>query len=318
MILPDDAILEGTQPKILAPALRGTMGIVKDHVLNKEWDYVCIVAGVPGSGKSTFARGAAKFCCPWFSMEDIVFTADDFIKRTSTCPDFTAIVYDECFEAMNSRTSMSLDFQRIVNHLQLLRKRHLFIFLCLPNFFDLSKTISIFRTRHLFYTYVTSDGIRGKVAVFGVDNKRELYVRGQKFVNYNAYKANFVTKFMKNAWIVNNDEYEAKKDILLTARSRELAEKASGKTTKEDAKAVKISLGLFNQGFTRKQVAAMMNMTYNTLTQMIYRHTKREEFKNSEEKPETPTGMGLEYEKKKKASEKLSKSTEEPPKTTKI
>lgn len=224
-----EILAKGERKVSMAKKLRVEFDKMKNLVLKRQWDYISCVAGLPGAGKSTFARGAAAYVCPWFNIDYIVFDAQDFIDVCNNCPEGSAIVYDECFADMNTRQTVSPDFMRIINHLQLIRKRHLFVFLCLPNFFDLSKGIAIFRTSHLFVTYATVEGDRGRVMAFSRNNKRWLYVKGSKFMNYNAQKSNFATKFFMNKHIVDEDAYEAKKDKLLRAKDDALQKKGTKK-----------------------------------------------------------------------------------------
>ncbi|KKK98672.1 hypothetical protein LCGC14_2640400 [marine sediment metagenome] len=112
----------------------------------KDWDYVCGVTGYSGVGKSSWVRAPCKYLDPNFTEANIALTAEEFITKTNAAPEYSAIVLDESFEAMSSKVSQSKDFMRILNHLQLIRQKKLFIFLFLPNFFDLQKTVPIFRT----------------------------------------------------------------------------------------------------------------------------------------------------------------------------
>lgn len=193
------------------------LDIIKKRVTKKNWDYVAIVAGLPGDGKSTFVRGPAKYLDPNFSEKNIVFTADQFIEITNTCPENSAICLDESFEALNTKVSMSKDFRKIINHLQLVRQRHLFIFLLLPDFFSLSKHIAIFRSSTLFVVYSNEDGERGRYVVFGRKEKKNLFIKGAKWINYNAYPSNYRAKFTNEEGIIDEIAYEkAKMDHLLS------------------------------------------------------------------------------------------------------
>lgn len=203
--------------------LQNTLDMAKNRVLKKNWDYCAIIAGAVGSGKSTLARTEAKYCCDWFDESYIAFTDDEFIKITNNCPEFSSVVLDESFVSLNSRITMSGAFVRIINHLQIIRQKHLFIFLCLPNFFDLSKGVAIFRANHLFVTYATAIGDRGRFAAFGKDEKRELYVKGNKFMNYNAVKANFIGRFTMNDDIIPEKVYEKMKLTHLLAQQEVVA-----------------------------------------------------------------------------------------------
>lgn len=191
--------------------IKEEMDKVKLRVDKKGWDYIALVSGIPGSGKSTLARGLARYLCSWFSLKYIAFNGDDFIRITEKCPPLSAVILDESFASLNSKVGMSSDFIKIINHLQIIRQKHLFIFLCLPNFFDLAKGVAIFRSSHLFVTYPTLDGDKGRFLVFDRDAKRKLYVKGSKFMDYNAEKANFKGLFHLNPDILDENEYEERK-----------------------------------------------------------------------------------------------------------
>ena len=186
---------------------------VKQMVTKRQWDYVCCVAGIPGTGKSTLASWTiAPYLCPWFDLSYVCFEADEFIRKTNSCPEYSAVVLDESFADLNSRTTMTKAFQKIINHLQIIRQKHLFIILCLPNFFDLSKSIAIFRLSHLFVCTTNKDtGKRGSFLAFGRQRKRELYIKGGKYVNYNAVRANFPGEYRKNRDLFDYKAYEVMK-----------------------------------------------------------------------------------------------------------
>jgi DNA polymerase III delta prime subunit len=197
------------------PKLQMTLNEARKRVVEKKWDYVAIVAGLPGAGKSTLAQTLARYLCPSFDSTYIAFTAEEFIEITNNCPEHSSVVLDESFASLNAKVSMSNDFIKIVNHLQLIRQKHLFIFLCLPNFFDLSKGVAVFRASHLFVAYPTEDGDRGRFLAFDRDAKRKLYIKGSKFMDYNAEKANYFGQFWQND-VVPEMIYEGLKKKHLT------------------------------------------------------------------------------------------------------
>jgi hypothetical protein len=171
---------------------------IKEVVKTKDFDYVSIVCGMCGLGKSNFAIQLAKYCCDWFDEKYIAFSAKQFIDITTNCPNNSSVILDESFASLNSRITMTREFLRIVNHLQIIRQKNLFIFLCLPNYFDLSKGVAIYRSRHLFVVYEGQKfGDRGRFLAFGVQEKKMLYILGQKYMNYHAVKANFRGIFYK-------------------------------------------------------------------------------------------------------------------------
>ena len=178
----------------------------------RSWDYIAIIAGNCGAGKSTLARGLANYCDRNFDEWKIAFDAEQFIEITTRAPQYSAVILDESFADFNSRAGSSKSFLKVINHIQLIRQKNLFVFLCLPNFFDLSKTIAIFRTNHLFVAYANQDGVRGSYAVFDRIKKKNLYILGQKFLNYHAVKPNFHARYYKDEDAMNNKLYEELKN----------------------------------------------------------------------------------------------------------
>jgi len=195
--------------------MKSNLDRVKEVVQKKDWDYVAIVAGNPGTGKSNFSQSLAKYCCPWFDETYIAFDTDDFVRITNNCPKNSSIILDESFQGLNSRVTMTSGFNKIVNHLQIIRQKNLFIFLCLPNYFDLAKGIAIFRSTHLFVCYSPKYGDRGTFMAFDGERKKSLYVLGGKFMNYKAVKANFIGRFTRQKGIDENKYIELKNKHLM-------------------------------------------------------------------------------------------------------
>ena len=268
----------------VGPDHEGKYCDLKIHLLHKEsldtaikrvrlknWDYVAIIAGLPGAGKSTLARVCAKYCCPWFNLNYIAFTADEFVEISNNCEEYSSIILDESFQALNSRTTMSPDFLKIINHLQILRQKHLFIFLCLPNFFDLAKNIAIFRASHLFVAYPNNEGDRGPFLAFDRRTKTKLYVKGMRFMDYNAEKANYLGDFWENNGIVDLEKYEQmKKKHLLDQELEAEAKNKSGYDRNEVIYKLKEEFDL-----DLKELEYLFNLKERTLFDIIKDYRER-------------------------------------------
>ena len=183
---------------------------VKKVVQTKDFDFVSIVCGIPGVGKSNFSITLAKFFDPDFNIDKICFTADDFISVTNDCPKHSAVILDESFASLNTKVGMSSDFLRIINHLQLIRQKNLFIILCLPNFFDLHKGISLYRSSWLFVVYSEEFGKRGTFTCYDRNAKRILFVKGSKYMDYSCVDPNFRGRFTRQK-AIDDVEYERRK-----------------------------------------------------------------------------------------------------------
>jgi ABC-type dipeptide/oligopeptide/nickel transport system ATPase subunit len=247
--------------------LKSSLDVAITRVKKKNWDYVAVIAGYSGAGKSTLARTIAKYCCPWFDENYIAFTGKEFIKMTNEAPEYSAVILDESFQSLNTRNTMNPEFMKIINHLQIIRQKHLFILLCLPNFFELSKGIAIFRSSHLFVVYASDEGDRGKFLAFGRDRKRLLYIKGLKYMDYGCEKANFFGRFAQNKDILDETKYEAKKFEHLMEQSNPKEFKRETKREKRN----KVAIWKLNKekGWSHAEIARLFGVDGSAISHFL-------------------------------------------------
>jgi len=237
---------------------------------HRNFQYIAIIAGIPGTGKTTLSFNFASYLCPWFDLSYVCFSAAEFIRVTTTCPKLSSIILDESFEAFNSKGSMTKDFKQVLNHLQIIRQRNLFIFLNLPNFFDLSKNVAVFLASHLFFVYSTREGDRGRFLVFDRDAKRELYVKGSRYMDYSCVTANFRARFYVNkGMILDEQEYEEKKLKHFKAQN----EKIKSENTISDRNTIIYRLKKEKQ-WSSKDIGAFFQLHKDYIDQVVRRVQK--------------------------------------------
>lgn len=183
---------------------------IKERVTSGKWDNKIIVAGYSGVGKSHTTQFFAKYLCSWFDSSYYCFSINEFIEKASNCEPYSALVLDESFDSMNSKASLSKEFQKIISFLQIIRQKNLYIFLLLPNFFDLQKSIALYNTNLLIVCYTDKKGRRGNYAVFDRDKKKNLYIRGYKMMDYSRETPNFTGKVPATP-IIDWEDYERRK-----------------------------------------------------------------------------------------------------------
>ncbi|MBS3099353.1 hypothetical protein J4462_04015 [Candidatus Pacearchaeota archaeon] len=240
---------------------------IKRIVMKKDFDYVAVISGRVGKGKSVFGQQLAKYFDTSFDISRVCFSAREFIEVTTSCPKHSAVILDEAFESLNTKISMSPEFLKIQNHLSIIRQRNLFIFLILPSFFDLHKSLALNRTQHLFHIYGKGFGDRGRFAAFSPDNKRILYIRGSKYHDYNAWRPNIRGRFTAK-YVLDRAEYEKKKLNHLLSQSAKLET-----LNVRDIQKIKLVGHLkINEGWKIKKLSEIMGISKQGVYDMVKKY----------------------------------------------
>lgn len=262
--------IPGYEKKLYVPdTLAANLQKCKIAVNARGWDYVCIVSGIPGVGKSTFAQVLAKFFDPNFESWQICFTAEEFKEKTSNGNKGQAFILDESFADLNSSLSRSPEFVALVNHLQLIRQKNLFLILVLPDFFSLAKNIALFRSSHLFVPY-SVEYKHGDVAVFDREAKRQLYIKGKPFVDYQAAPPNFRCDFQGH-WFCDVEDYKKRKDEHLKSMSK-VKEVSKRATQTRDVLAFLLHE---RAKVTIKEISEMVKLPFDTVANWIPKGRQR-------------------------------------------
>jgi len=199
--------------------LRSNLDSLRESV-RKDFDAFVIVAGREGYGKSTIAAQAAIYCDPTYNLDRCCFTAEQFIEAVKNAEKFQAIVFDETMGYLSSRGAMSKFNRALIKVMSEMRSRNLFVFLCIPNFFELDRYPAMHRSTGMLLTYR-----RGRIGSYDYNTKKKLYLKGKKYYSYNV-PPNFIGNFPKY-FPIDKVAYEKKKqkainewDIKLSPREK--------------------------------------------------------------------------------------------------
>ena len=168
----DDRLKEKTDQKVI-PAL-----------MQRDKDWIEVIDGTEGAGKSWFAFQRAKYIDPTFNLSRVVFTPEEFKNAIFSAKKGQAIVYDEAFTGLSSRASLSPINRYLVSLMMQMRQKNLFVILVLPTFFLLDKYAALFRTRLLTHVYETKSGLRGYFRVYNAQKKKLLFLYGKQTYSY--------------------------------------------------------------------------------------------------------------------------------------
>ncbi len=188
--------------------------------VEKDWDMCWIYSGYEGAGKSTMCFQHAKYLDPNFTIDQVCFAPADFEKKITT-PGLlkrgSALVLDEGF-VLNSRASMTEVNRRFLSILAECRQKNLYLFIVVPNFFDLDKNIALWRSRGLFYIY-HAQMVRGYFRFFNYERKKHLYMSGRRFYNYRKTSHNLIGRFTKY-FPMDEEDYKVRKLQAFETRQR--------------------------------------------------------------------------------------------------
>ena len=168
----DDRLKNRTDNKVI-PALN-----------KQDKDWIEVIDGGEGSGKSTMAFQRAKYVDKSFNLSRVVFTPEEFKEAIFKAKKGQAIVYDEAFTGLSSRASLSPINKYLVSLMMQMRQKNLFVILVLPTFFLLDKYAALFRTKVLIHIYETRAGNRGYFRVYNQRKKKLLFLYGKPTYTY--------------------------------------------------------------------------------------------------------------------------------------
>ncbi len=170
------------------------------------------------SGKSVLAMQIARVLDPRFSLDNIVFSPDDFMKAIVNARKHSCIVFDEAFVGLSSKASLSKMNKMLVSLMMEMRERNLFVIMVMPSFFMLEKYAVLHRSRALFHVRLKGDK-RGYWDYYNRSRMKQLYLKGKKYFDYLPVQRLFFGKF-KETYTVNEKKYRAKKREALRSKTK--------------------------------------------------------------------------------------------------
>ena len=123
-------------------------------LIKEDWDFLYVIDGKVGTGKSVLAQQIAYFVSEGkLKLEQICFTATQFKDAILAADKYEAIVFDEAFRGLSGKSALSSVNKQIVELLNEIRQKNLFIFIVLPSMWDLDRYITQHRCGGVFHVY---------------------------------------------------------------------------------------------------------------------------------------------------------------------
>ena len=182
---------------------------IKNLINKKDRDYVLIVDGEEGGGKSTIACQIAYCVDPTFEQSRMCLTPDEFVNAIIHAKPGQAVVFDEAFTGLASRHALGKINKLLVELMMEMRKKNLFVLICIPSIFYLEKYVALHRARGLIHTYF-SNGKPGQYFVYNQKKLRQLYLFGKRKMSY-SYPTIRIMKRFPNIQPIDWLKYEGRK-----------------------------------------------------------------------------------------------------------
>jgi len=237
---------------------------IKEKYLSKRKDFVIVIDGIKGTGKSTCGLQACKFIDPSFNIDRVHFFEDSFSENLRTILPAQAIMMDEAIINIMRRNAMTNTNKKLVIAFNIIRKKAAFIVLCIPHIKNLDWAI---QTEHVFSLIHVKDYTkRNDVQLWEWYSKRRLNQLIKEKYDYKRVTPN------KYGWFRDfrpfEKEYELKKDRAITKfLSIEADPKEQAAKNKFDK--TKIVVNLREKGFTQKEIAGVVSFTRERVSQIL-------------------------------------------------
>ena len=218
------------------PVLKQQLDYLLKNIKN-DWDFTIVITGggEVRVGKSVLAMQIGCYWaheiqrlygheCPFDLENNFVFQGDKLIHQGNQLGvkyPYSVLIFDEAGADLEGRKAMQSQTQDVLDYLRECGQYNMLNVIVMPEFFDLPKGIAISRSIFLIdVTYQANEqGIfqRGIFNFYSRPNKKMLYLKGKRELDYNAWKYDFRGSF-DNFYPINEEEYRAAKQTALLHR----------------------------------------------------------------------------------------------------
>lgn len=190
------------------------------EAITNDMDFVFLVtgSGFVRVGKSVMAMQCAKyltnkvnelnnFNIP-FNFDNMVWNSENLMKNAMKLPKYSSVILDEGDDlAENYWNYLAKILRRFFRKCG---QRNLFIFLILPDFFELPIPYAISRSIALINVKFYGAFKRGLFDFYGFEAKKRFYIKGKRYRDYTSHPPDFSGQF-SNFYVLNEAEYRKKK-----------------------------------------------------------------------------------------------------------
>lgn len=251
------------------PFLKQRLDIILKKRIKKKFDYVLLVDGYEGNGKSTLADSISYYLDNSFSLDNVVFTPEQFMQAADTLPPESVILWDEATLGALNTDFMSRMQKTIIKVLTTKRSKRFKIIILVGDIWLLNRWIAQRRSHHLIHVYSFKGYVRGYYKFYNFDSKNYLYDVGRESRRWDVTNPDFLGRFQKdiakeNNLFYDNEEYEKKKNAAI---SELINSTGSNDLWKERTKELIKSLN--EQGLSQKKIGKLIGMQQTHVSRLL-------------------------------------------------
>jgi len=205
--------------------------------IKDDWDFTIIITG-QGEVRVGKSMIEMQIACYWaymmeeiygikvpFSLEDnFVFEGRKLIEKGNQLGKnhpYSPLCFDEAGADLEGRKSAQTSTQDVLDYFRECGQYNMLNLLTIPEFFDLPKGIAMTRSIFLIDVYYCADEtgkfIRGYFNFYSKRQKKNLYLKGKRDLNYKAAGYDFNGRFY-NFYTIDKEKYKAAKQEALVKR----------------------------------------------------------------------------------------------------
>lgn len=174
---------------------------IKTYISKNDKDYVLLVDGYEGSGKTTFAIQLGKYVDPTLNLNRVCMTPEEFKEAIITAKKGQCVIYDEAVTGLTAGAAITKIGKLLKSLMMQMRQQNLFVIVLLPTIFELNKYAVLSRARFTFHIY-ESKGRMGYWVGLNRKDTRITYLKGKRTHTYTVrsrYNGRFYGKFALGA-----------------------------------------------------------------------------------------------------------------------
>jgi len=218
------------------PTLKMQLDILIKNII-KDWDFTIMISGGGETrvGKSVLAMQIAAY---WYDQmwevhkkktifdvkQNYVFNGKELIEtgnKLGINSPYSCLIFDEAGADLEGRKVVTSVTRDVLDYFRECGQYNLLNILVIPEFFDLPKGIALSRSIFLIDVYYSAneEGIfqRGFFNFYSRRNKKFLYLKGKRDLNYQSHRYDFHGRFF-NVYPVDEVEYRKRKQEALRKR----------------------------------------------------------------------------------------------------